>query len=646
MTGTRAARAGPETAEGPLAERDLSLLRAYEPIVCFARGELFFPTAVGPYVAECSLWRRDPDGKSRCIVAAGDLTLERLCEEANACLDRPLSLRFVEAPLPRAAYRRWRRAPRERLVAGGRFTTTGMFGRLIEAGFRASLLLRGTVSRGLAAAAEIAYRERLESDRMTYYGRVVRTGGYLCLQYWYFYAMNDWRSTFSGVNDHEADWEMATVYLAEQPGAPPEPAWVAFSSHDHAGDELRRRWDDPELKRRGNHPLLFPGAGSHSGAFVAGDYVVSVDPPQLRRVLAVARGIQRFLAPWRDQTRPGLGLGIPYIDYARGDGRTVGPGQSQQWTARVIDDDTAWVRDYRGLWGLDTEDYFGGERAPAGPRYERDGTVRDAWADPLGWAGLLKVPPRDDEATELLRTSIAVLEERLAHADEQLAKERMVVRRVAAEVRSLETHDFARPLVASRRAELTRLEADLRRSVADRAAVGEELRAHRDALRRPAAAPGPQAHLSSPHSPRTEAQERRTRFLRVWAALSTPLLLASVPVILLTSPLWWGATLAADAVLFTGVEAFARRRLLSFVASFALLVATAAICVAIVELGRRYWAVALSAMFGTAAAALLIGNLGDLGHRWRRGGSMGDDPDAGQPSEKTGSTTDEARSGL
>ncbi len=58
--------------------------------------------------------------------------------------------------------------------------------------------------------------------------------------------------------------------------------------------------------------------------------------------------------------------------------------------------------------------------------------------------------------------------------------------------------------------------------------------------------------------------------------------------------------LAADAVLFTGVEAFARRRLPSFVASFALVIATAAICVAIIELGRRYWSVAFSAMFGTA----------------------------------------------
>ena len=35
---------------------DLALLRAHEPVVCYTRGELFLPTAVGPYVAQCSLW--------------------------------------------------------------------------------------------------------------------------------------------------------------------------------------------------------------------------------------------------------------------------------------------------------------------------------------------------------------------------------------------------------------------------------------------------------------------------------------------------------------------------------------------------------------------------------------------------------------
>ena len=223
------------------AAQDLALLRAHEPVIRYTRGELFWPTAIGPYVEQCSLWGEDEEGSLALIVPAGELSLERLCEEAARHRAKPISLRFVEKSLRRSDYRHWRRLPRDHLVASARFTTTGMFGRLVDAGIRASLLLRGKVAAGLAAAAEVAYRERLESDRFTYYGRVVRDGGYLVLQYWFFYAMNDWRSTFAGVNDHEADWEMVTVYLAEGRGRPARAAWVAFSTHDVA----RRRPPSP-----------------------------------------------------------------------------------------------------------------------------------------------------------------------------------------------------------------------------------------------------------------------------------------------------------------------------------------------------------------------------------------------------------------
>jgi hypothetical protein len=602
---------------------DLDLLRAYEPVVRFTKGELFFPTAVGPYVKQCSLWAAI-DRAASCIVPAGELSVERLRAEALARPDQPLSLRFVAAPLTRGELRRWRRQPREKLVAAGRFTTTGMFGRLIEAAFRASLLLRGTVAAGLAAAAEVTYRERLDAEHFTYYGRAVRTGGYICLQYWYFYAMNDWRSTFGGVNDHEADWELATVYLAEREGQPPVPAWVAFSSHDHHGDALRRRWDDPQLLRHGEHPVLFPGAGSHSGAFVAGDYVISVDPPQLRKTLDLARRLQRLLAPWRDATRTASGLGIPFVDYARGDGRIVGPGQPAQWEANLIDDETPWVRDYRGLWGLDTKDYFGGERAPSGPRYERDGSIRHAWADPLGWAGLLKVPPAE-EMGELLSRSISALEDRLRRLEVTIETGRDELRTRAIELRSLEAHDYARALADQRRTEMAEVERRLEGAILERANAADELRTHRDTLSRPVPAPGPQAHLGEHQGPRSIEQERRQRFLRLWAAISTPLLLGLVPVILLAQPLAWITTLIALAVLFLGVEAFARGRFLSFLASTLLLIAIVVVVVVFVELFRRHWQLAVSAVFGAAALVLLIGNVGDVSYGWRRGGRVSDD---------------------
>ncbi len=606
---------------------DLNLLRSYEPVVRFTEGELFFPTAVGPYVAACSLWADDREGRVTCVVPAGQLTLDALLTVATVDKDHLLSLRFVQRPLTRAELWRWRRLPRERLHATLRFTTTGMFGRIVDACLRASLLLRGTVASGLAAAADITYREQLEADRFPYYGRVVKTGGYICLQYWFFYAMNDWRSTFSGVNDHEADWEMVTVYLAGQHGAPPTPTWVAFSSHDYTGDDLRRRWDDPDLHREGDHPVLFAGAGSHSGAFIPGDYVVTVDPPQLRKAIALVRRLQQLLAPWRNHTRVSEGFGIPFIDYARGDGKAIGPGQPAQWDPVLIDDRTPWVRDFRGLWGLDTEDSFGGERAPAGPRYERDGSVRASWANPLGWAGLLKVPPDEEHAKARLAERIANLKQRLAELDELLDDQREQLRRLSVEVRSLESHDATAAVIETRRSEITALETTLNRGISERANLADELEIHLDSLSGPFPGETPQGHIKKRHAPRTEDQQQRRRILRWWAALSTPLLLALVPVILLARPLAWLTTIAAAALLFIGLEAFARRRFFSFVASTLLLAATVVVVIAFVRLGHQYWKYALSSAFGLAALALLIGNLGDLRHQWRRGGSVSGDAD-------------------
>ena len=59
----------------------------------------------------------------------------------------------------------------------------------------------------------------------------------------------------------------------------------------------------------------------------------------------------------------------------------------------MVSDEDGWVDRYRGLWGLDTGDRFAGERAPAGPKYTRTGSVRQSWHDPLGFAGLGKVAP-------------------------------------------------------------------------------------------------------------------------------------------------------------------------------------------------------------------------------------------------------------
>jgi hypothetical protein len=590
-------------------EPDLGLLRAYEPVIRYTKGELFFPTAVSPYVAQCSLWAAGPTSDVVLIVPTGELTLERLSAEGIRHRDRALFLRFVEEPMSHSEYLRWRLLPRERLSARARFTTSGLLGRLIDAGLRASLLLRGKVPAGLTAAAETTYRERLESDRFNYYGRVVREGGYVCLQYWFFYAMNDWRSTFGGINDHEGDWEMITIYLAERAGDPPQPVWVAFSSHDYHGDDLRRRWDDPELNREQDRVVAFAGAGSHSGAFIPGDYVVLVDPPRAQPVMRSLRKLRRLLAPWRHYTGEAPGVGLPFVDYARGDGVAIGPGQKAQWSPVLIDDETAWVRDYRGLWGLETRDRFGGERAPAGPRYERDGSVRASWANPLGWAGLLKVPPDEDDVAEALAERMSALDREVSELGGRIDKGRTELRGLRVQARSLRTHDYAQALAESRQTELAEREAAVNEMIASRTALVEERRAHLATLSGGLPPEAPQAHIRRFHRPYLDEQERRTRFLKLWAAVSTPLLLSSVILILVVSPLAWIVDIGILTCVFLGFEAIARRRFLSFLASLGLLMVVVAVSVGLILLFLRHWRIALSLVIGLAAVALLIANL-------------------------------------
>jgi hypothetical protein len=594
---------------------DLALLRAHEPVVRYTKGELFFPTAVGPYVAQSSLWAAGPKGEPEELVPAGELTLERLSAEAVRHRDRALFLRFVAEPLNHAEYVRWRMLPRERLSATARFTTSGMAGRVIDAGMRASLLLRGKVPAGVAAAAETTYRERLESDRFTYYGRVVREGGYACLQYWFFYAMNDWRSTFAGINDHEADWEMITIYLAEREDGSLRPAWVAFSSHDYRGDDLRRRWDDPELRWEGDRVVTFAGAGSHSGAFIQGDYVVLVDPVRIQPVIRALRRLRRLLAPWRHYTGDSPGVGLPFVDYARGDGTAIGPGQKAEWSPVLIDDETRWVRDFRGLWGLDTRDRFGGERAPAGPRYERDGSVRTSWANPLGWAGLLKVPPDEAEFARPLAHRVSSLDQEIGELDASIDAGRAELRGLRLQARSLTSHDYARSLGERREAELAEREAAVNELIATRTALVEERRAHLETIADGLPPEAPQAHVRKPHRPYLDEQDRRTRFLKLWAAVSTPLLLSSTILILLVSPLALGVDIVVLALVFSGFEAIARRRFISFLGSLVLFVVVVALGIGLVILFVKHWRTALSLVIGFAALALLVANLRTLRQR-------------------------------
>ncbi|MDQ3356494.1 MAG: hypothetical protein M3502_07245, partial [Actinomycetota bacterium] len=257
--------------EIPSTATDLELLRAFEPVVRFTSGEQFFPMDVERYVHASGLWTYQPDSHDEEVIPEGELTLERLVEPRRAAFESVFYLRFV-APMSLeasaralAALRRLRRSRPDVFRAGlGRLARGGLIPRLLDALFSATLLLRGRVPKATAAAAVLEYAAMQEREESyVYHGRVARHGGWTVCQYWLFFAYNNWRSGFHGVNDHESDWELASVYLYERDGRL-VPEWVAFASHDYHGADLRRRWDDrSDLELEGSHPVVHAGAGSH-----------------------------------------------------------------------------------------------------------------------------------------------------------------------------------------------------------------------------------------------------------------------------------------------------------------------------------------------------------------------------------------------
>ncbi len=610
--GERLSTAGDELPAG-----DLALLRAFEPVIRFTKGEMFFPSAVEPYLAASDLLVGSSQRTRHEILHVGEITPERLAGE-TAPPGEQLFLQLVQRPLDGLELVRWRQRPgRPSLRQPGRLARVGLFARLVDAGFNASLLLRGTVPGGTAAAAEIKYAEAQAADpRHVYYGRVIRQGGWIVLHYHYFYWMNDWRSSFYGANDHEADLEQVFVVLED--GPQPRPVWFGCIAHEAAGDQLRRRWDDPGLRKVGDHAVVHAGAGSHAGYVEPGEYVTTVPLPSFR-LASVALGALRVL--WRDvlrQADPGdlaarveATLSIPFIDYARGDGVVIGAG-GLPWEAVPVGDTTPWVHGYRGLWGLDTRDRFGGERAPAGPKFTRSGTVRQSWNDPLGFLGLTKVPPPGRHAAVLESRMAALALERsdvVAEAQAQrdglpaLEAETAALSRSGAMAR---LHAVRREDVEERVATLARLE--VRRAELDdtlEAAAAELVRVRRGEFG------DARAHLRHLAEPETPSERRYGRIIEAWSAASVSLILVAVVALLFVFnlPIWSGVGLTVAG--FVVVESLFRRQLVRLMLRVTLLLAIVGALVLLVTNAALVLVLAILVV----ALITLVDNLGEIAGR-------------------------------
>jgi hypothetical protein len=597
---------------------DAQILRAFEPIVRYTRGEKFFPMDVESYVRASSLWLYVPDGADEEVVAEGELTMKRLVQQREAPFGSLFYLRFVhpldlqESAQALVGERRLTKRQQSQFHAGvGRLARGGLLPRLGDGLFSLSLLLRGNVPGATAAAAALKYGEIREQDgRYVYHGRVTRQSGWTICQYWFFFAYNAWRSGFHGVNDHEADWEMISVYLYEEQGRL-IPEWAAYASHDFHGADLRRRWDDSiDLAFENGHPVVYAGAGSHASYFRPGEYQAEVPVPAPRRVKRLAEAANGF---WRttlgqgDETR--RPLRIPFIDFARGDGLTIGPGQAHEWTAKVIDETTPWVHKYRGLWGLFAQDPISGENAPAGPMYDRDGSPRPSWFDPLGFAALDQVPAPPHQLT-VLEGERERLGARQSELGALIAEETSALQEVGARLQSMlgSPHLAAESarLEARAAAEAGKLTA-LRRERSENEAVLEGLTRRIERLRA-GEADDPRAHIRHAAEPVPVSAMRFSRAAELWAALSISLLLIGLAVLILAAPSNVWAELVVLLLAFILGESILRGTFIRTVNRVAVILAL----IAVVVLFATHWKLALVGLLIALAFFLLYQRVREL----------------------------------
>jgi|GEM_PF-162242 len=620
---------------------DRDLLRRFEPVIYYTRGEQFFPMDVGPYVKACSLWVQREHQPPVKLVGEGQLTLERLAQPYADEFGAVYFLKCIDplGALDMASFHRHHEEDEENTfhVGYGRLARVGYISRLVDALFQLSLFTRGRVPGDTAAAAELQYHHMMaENPHYTYNGRVIHQNGWVVLQYWFFYPFNNWRSGFSGANDHEADWEMICIYLThvgderdlsdgpvldetvldgeESVGTSVDsykPEWIAYASHDYQGDDLRRRWEDPEVKKirvkgSGEHPVIYAGAGSHASYFAKGEYLTELELPFLSPIVRLSETLRRF---WREKLRQytiedgpdeentSNLFRIPFVDYARGDGLSIGPGQKREWgEPRLLTPSSTWVTGFRGLWGLYARDPFAGEDAPAGPMYNRDGSVRLAWYDPVGWAGLNKVPNEQKLLSTILDEQAEIRQRQNVLQSELIIKVE-ALKGLGVQVAAIRQQPHLVKIYEEKEAEIETLDKEvdeIQAQLAVDTAVLEALELYEDQTL--SGEPQPlRNHIQRAHLPASRERLRGSRIAEFWAATSISFMLLVLVVLGYFAPEYFVFGLAIILSLFVFIEAGFRGRLDRFVTSVTI---GLAITSAVILFYEFYWQIIILAVLG------------------------------------------------
>ena len=108
-----------------------------------------------------------------------------------------------------------------------------------------------------------------DGAKPTVYAHIVidKAAAKLIVQYWFWWYFNDWNNT------HESDWEMIQLVFnatSVEEALRQTPVLAGYASHN--GGETAK-WGSAKLQREGDHPLVYPAAGSHAIYFGQHQYI-------------------------------------------------------------------------------------------------------------------------------------------------------------------------------------------------------------------------------------------------------------------------------------------------------------------------------------------------------------------------------------
>jgi hypothetical protein len=235
-----------------------------------------------------------------------------------------------------------------------------------------------------------------------------------------------------------------------------------------------------------------------------------------------------------------------------------------------------------------------------------------SWTDPLGWVGLAAVSATSVEEEAHLRTRITALDAEIGALDVEIAADRAAVRGLTAQARSLDAAADTRRLSRERVAEAVRQERALAALVARRSALAEERAAHAAYLAGPRDPGPPGAHLRHPHLPYAAQTDLRSRFLRVWAAVSTPVLVLGLGGVLVRPSVPVLVGFLTFLVVFGVVEAIGRRRVLAFATVVGALVLWIVAVAGLILALLSSWHLVLAGLLAVVALVLLVVNVREL----------------------------------